>query len=134
MANGYSLGNVFGATSEEVLKGGKNIWHKVNGVYPVGGVISSADCTAKAGGVITAGTPVQFDETDGTITVAGTTAENVRGLLYHDVAIPADYAKMTNAACTGAVVYDGVIYQDRVEGLTDEILKALPNIIGFKEA
>lgn len=129
-----TLGNVFGRTSKS-YEGGKHIWHEVKGQYPVGGKIVNA--SDYAGKVIPAGSMCKYDPVAAEITIvanadAATEAASIKGLLYHDVYVDAD---LTDAYATGAVVYAGEIYIDRVaEAIPDEVLAVLPMIVPIKEA
>ncbi len=129
-----TLGNVFGRTSKS-YEGGKNIWHEVKGQYPVGGKITNA--SEYAGKVIPAGSMCKYDSVNAEITIvknadAVSEAANIKGLLYHDVYVDAD---LTDAYATGAVVFAGEIYIDRVaEAIPAEVLAKLPMIVAIKEA
>lgn len=129
-----TLGNVFGRTSKS-YEGGKNIWHEVKGQYPVGGKIVNA--SEFAGKVIPAGSMCKYDPVAAEITIvknadAVAEASNIKGLLYHDVYVDAD---LTDVYATGAVVFAGEIYIDRVaEAIPAEVLAKLPMIVAIKEA
>ena len=129
-----TLGNVFGRTSKS-YEGGKNIWHEVKGQYPVGGKIVNA--SEFAGKVIPAGSMCKYDSVAAEITIvknadAVAEASNIKGLLYHDVYVDAD---LTDVYATGAVVFAGEIYIDRVaEAIPAEVLAKLPMIVAIKEA
>ena len=129
-----TLGNVFGRTSKS-YEGGKHIWHEVKGQYPVGGKIVNA--SEFAGKVIPAGSMCKYDSVAAEITIvknadAVAEASNIKGLLYHDVYVDAD---LTDVYATGAVVFAGEIYIDRVaEAIPAEVLAKLPMIVAIKEA
>lgn len=129
-----TLGNVFGRTSKS-YEGGKNIWHEVKGQYPVGGKIVNA--SEFAGKVIPAGSMCKYDPVAAEITIvknadAVAEASNIKGLLYHDVYVDAD---LTDVYATGAVVFAGEIYIDRVaEAIPAEVLAKLPMVVAIKEA
>ena len=129
-----TLGNVVGRTSKS-YEGGKNIWHEVKGQYPVGGKIVNA--SEYAGKVIPAGSMCKYDSVNAEITIvknseAVAEAANIKGLLYHDVYVDAD---LSDAYATGAVVFAGEIYIDRVaEAIPAEVLAKLPMIVAIKEA
>lgn len=129
-----TLGNVFGRTSKS-YEGGKHIWHEVKGQYPVGGKIVNA--SEFAGKVIPAGSMCKYDPVAAEITIvknadAVAEASNIKGLLYHDVYVDAD---LTDVYATGAVVFAGEIYIDRVaEAIPAEVLAKLPMIVAIKEA
>lgn len=129
-----TLGNVFGRTSKS-YEGGKHIWHEVKGQYPVGGKIVNA--SEYVGKVIPAGSMCKYDPVAAEITIvknadAVSEAANIKGLLYHDVYVDAD---LTDVYATGAVVFAGEIYIDRVaEAIPAEVLAKLPMIVAIKEA
>ena len=129
-----TLGNVFGRTSKS-YEGGKNIWHEVKGQFPVGGKIVNA--SDYVGNVIPAGSMCKYNPVAAEITIvknadAVSEAANIKGLLYHDVYVDAD---LIDAYATGAVVFAGEIYIDRVaEAIPAEVLAVLPMIVPIKEA
>ncbi len=134
-----TLGNTFGR-AEKSYGSGKNIWHEIEGAYPVGGSIENIDDFE--GEVIPAGSMCVFDQAAGTITIAkatdiktssnaGGTIEpsDIKGLLQNDVCIDdnVEYA-------TGSVVFAGEIYIDRLaEAIPTEVLAVLPMIVPIHE-
>ena len=127
------FGNSLGK-STKTYNGGKNVFHKVSGVYPVGGKI---DVTSySVGDVIPAGTPVVLDMATKTITIiSSVTAENkatVNGLLRHD--IPVDELAKSNNIATGSVVYAAEVFVNRLAVDITLCLPTLPQIVAIKEA
>lgn len=133
------LGNAFGRY-EKSYNSGKNIWYKVDGVHPGGGLVDLSGY--KAGDVIPAGSMVVFDQVAGTARIAAatdiTTAENaagtvapesVRGLLANDI-----YVREGATAGTATVVYAGAIYSDRLAvEIPAEVWAVLPLIVKVLE-
>ena len=134
-------GNSFGRNSKE-CGGSKNVWHEVVSTYPVGGkIINLSDFKGK---VIPAGSMCQFDSVKGEIKIilakdvktasqssASVEPNTIKGLLHYDVSVDAD---MIEPYATGNVVYEGVIYADRLaETIPAEVFAVLPNIIPFHE-
>lgn len=135
-----TLGNTFGRGQKE-FNSGKNIWHKVVNQYPVGGNITNI--SDYKGKVIPAGSMCQLDQPAHTIKIikaseiktasqSGASVEpaTIKGLLYHDVYVDAD-----TGYATGAVVFEGMIYADRLaETIPDEVWAVLPQITPIREA
>lgn len=128
-----TLGNVFGRTGKS-YDGGKHIWHEVKGQYPVGGKIVNA--SEYAGKVIPAGSMCKYDSANAEITIiknadAVTNKADIKGLLFHDVYVDAD---LESAYATGAVVFAGEIYADRLEeAVPAEVWAVLPMIVPIHE-
>lgn len=136
-----TLGNVFGKTSRE-YGGSKNIWHEVKGQFPVGGKITNADDFK--GNVIPSGSMCKYDEVKAEVTIvkasevktatqpdAMVEPSSIRGLLYHDVYVETE---LSNTYATGAVVFAGEIYIDRLaEEIPAEVLAVLPMIVPIHE-
>lgn len=66
MANNY-FGNTFGKTSDSYA-GGKNVWHEVKAMYPVGGVVDLTNFSA--GDIIPAGSVVVLNQAAHTAVIA----------------------------------------------------------------
>jgi hypothetical protein len=128
-----TLGNVFGRTSKS-YDSGKHIWHEVKGQYPVGGKIVNA--SEYAGKVIPAGSMCKYDSVNAEITIiknadAAANKADIKGLLFHDVYVDAD---LEGAYATGAVVFAGEIYADRLEeAVPAEVWAVLPMIVPIHE-
>lgn len=130
--------NTYGKTSKEYA-GGKVIWRQVKGVYPSGGKLvysgTHSGTTYNIGDVVPAGSMVQFDMVKKTVTVVKNAdvstagATTINGLLYNDV-----YLEEGTDFATGAVVYAGEIYEDRLaEAIPDDVKANLPQIVFIKE-
>lgn len=134
-----TLGNTFGRGQKE-FGSGKNIWHKVVNQYPVGGNITNI--SEYKGKVIPSGSMCQLDQSAHTIKIikaseiktatqdsAAIEPSTIKGLLYHDVYVDAD-----TTYATGAVVFEGMIYADRLEeAVPDEVWAVLPQITPIRE-
>lgn len=118
--------------TEKVFGSGKNIWFDVPKVYPVGGIIDVDGLTK--GDVIPAGSMCVLDNASGTLTIVKTAdigteegqtpATDVNGLLYNDVIV--------NDYTTGTVVYEGLVFENMLEELIPDAVKAAPKMSGIK--
>lgn len=103
--------NTYGKTSE-TYGGGIPVWLKVDNVDYGGGTI---DISGKsAGDIIPAGSMCYLDKMGGTLAIIASTAAaevlaTVNGLLLNDIVIEAG-----DTYATGAVVYAGNVYADRI--------------------
>lgn len=127
--------NTFGKTST-TYGSGKNIWHEIKGVYPVGGTITLTNYNV--GDVIPAGSMCILNQATHAITIVAAadtnSLANVNGLLQNDIYVD-EAAKSTLGAATGSVVFAGEIYIDRLaEGIPAAALAVLPMIVAIKEA
>ena len=128
--------NTYGKTSKE-FGSGKNIWLQVKGIHRCGGNI---DLTGyKTGDVIPAGSMCTLDVMGGSIKIVKAseigTAEGktspilIKGLLYNDI-----YVEDGTTYATGAVVYHGEIFADRLaEAVPVEVKAVLPQIVFVNE-
>lgn len=114
----------------EVFKMGGDfpVWSRVNKVYQGGGNIPLDGLTP--GTVIHAGTPVIFNGPGKDVEIVDITDADklpqVNGLIFNDVAVPAN---CISATC--AVAYDGRIYANRANGglgLPKSLMKQLPAV------
>ena len=108
--------------------------------YPVGGNITNI--SEYKGKVIPSGSMCQLDQSAHTIKIikaseiktatqdsAAIEPSTIKGLLYHDVYVDAD-----TTYATGAVVFEGMIYADRLEeAVPDEVWAVLPQITPIRE-
>jgi hypothetical protein len=118
--------NTYGKREKKV-GGSLPVWLKVDRQDYSGGTIDIGGLSA--GDVIPAGSMCYLDTAGGTLTIVdGDTAssaelEKVTGLLYNDVSIEEgdDYA-------TGACVYEGNVYADRIPTVPDSVKAQLTQI------
>ena len=119
---------------EKTIGGSLVVWYHVEHAYPSGGTIDILGMGLSAGDIIPAGSMCALDFAGGTLKIVPSTAtvpelEEVNGLLLNDVSIEEgnDYA-------TGAVVYEGTIYEERLaDSVPDDAKARMPRITFLKE-
>lgn len=117
--------NTYGKTSQ-TYGGGLPIWLKVNAQDYVGGTIDLSGYSA--GDIIPAGSMCYLDKAGGTLLIVKSTdtAEvlaTVNGLLLNEVVVDAG-----DTYATGACVFSGNIYADRIPTLPTSVKAQLPQI------
>jgi hypothetical protein len=116
--------NTYG-TRGKTIGGSLPIWLKVNNVDQCGGTIDISGLSA--GDIIPAGSMCFLDAAGGTLQIIKDTDTadlgKVNGLLYNDVSI-----EEGDTYATGAVVFDGVVYADRIPTVPDSVKVQLPMI------
>jgi hypothetical protein len=118
-------GNTYGKRTKTV-GGSLTVWLQVERQDYSGGTINIAGLSP--GDVIPAGSMCFLDKAGGTLQIvastdAAATLKKVNGLLYNDVYIEEgdDYA-------TGACIYRGNVYADRIPAVPDSVKLQLPEI------
>ena len=132
-----NIGNTFKNGSVSIPGRARKVWREIQDVYPSGGVITVDSAWLNAG-VIPAGTPVAFDQTNKTITAfsdnAITTASDVsslgiNGYLQEDVYLEGATSS-SDIVATGTVVYRGEIYEYMFSAEVATALKGLKSVPG----
>ena len=117
--------NTYGNSTKKI-GGSLPIWLKVDGIDRSGGNIDISGLSA--GDIIKAGSMCYLDKMGGTLKIVkdSDTAEvlaTVNGLLFNDVSIDEG-----DTYATGAVVFAGNVYADRIPTVPDSVRKQLTQI------
>lgn len=107
--------------------GGIPVFQAVNHTLRGGATLDATGLTA--GAILKAGTPMSVDEATRKATVAVTDRlgkSNAVGLLYEDVVIEAN--------ANVDVVIDGIVYENRIDAVANEVKSALQGQIIFSKS
>jgi hypothetical protein len=116
--------NTYGKRSK-TIGGSTPVWLEVHGIDRSGGTIDISGLSV--GDVIPAGSMCYLDTMGGTLQIIKDTDAadlgKVNGLLFNDVSI-----EEGDTYATGAVVYSGNVYADRIPPVPDSVKGQLPMI------